>query len=261
MRRPHLAAALGFAVSLAATPLFAAPDDAATPPPAAADQNQNIDPDAMQALQKMSAYLTSLSTARITNQASLDLVSDDGQRVQLDGVVTYSLRKPDGFVIDVATDFKKRRFIYDGKRFTIYAPELGYYASAPAPATTRETLDAIYNKYGIALPLEDLFRWTDPKSVRGGDVQRAMDMGMVTLDGVRTEHYAFRQADVDWEIWIQQGDQPLPRKVVIVDRTDPALPAYTARLTWEVNPTFAPDTFAFTPGQSDKLISLAVAQQ
>ena len=57
--------------------------------------------------------------------------------------------------------------------------------------------------------------------------------------------------------WIQQGDQPLPRKLVIVDTTDPARPTFTTRLTWQVNPTFTDADFAFVPDANAKRIELA----
>jgi hypothetical protein len=155
----------------------------------------------------MSAYLSSASTLQITSQGSLDVVTNDGQRLQLDGTTDYKIRRP-GFVIDYKSDIKDRRFIYDGKTFTVYSPKLGFYASAPAPATNRETLDLIYKKYGIALPLEDLFRWGDGASAdRLAAMKSAYLVGTATLDGVGTDHYAYREADVDWEVWIQQGDQ------------------------------------------------------
>ena len=153
---------------------------------------------------------------------------------------------------------KSRRFIYDGKNFTVYSPKLGFYAQVAAPATNKEVLDTIYNKFGISLPLVDLFRWADPSSAqRIQNIKSAYDVGPATIDGAETEHFAFREADVDWEVWIQQGDQPLPRKVVIVDRTDPARPTFTARLTWQVNPTFTDADFAFVPDANAKRIQLA----
>src|SRR4051795_6200014 len=180
-----------------------------------------VDPAAIEALKKMSAYLTTANTLGITSQGSLDVVTNDGQRIQLDGTTEYKIRRP-GFVIDYASDIKDRRFIYDGKTFTVYSPKLGYYATVAAPATNREVLDTIYKKFGIALPLEDLFRWGDGSSAaRLQKLQSAYEVGVATLDGVPTNHYAFREADVDWEVWVQQGAQPFPLKLVIVDRTDP----------------------------------------
>ena len=219
-----------------------------------------IEDSAVDALKEMSAYLMSANTLAITSQGSMDVVTNDGQRIQLDGRTNYKVRRP-GFVVDYVSDIKSRRFVYDGKTFTVYSPTLGYYSSVPAPGTNREVLDTIYSKFGIALPLEDLFRWGDPS---GGQrieaLKSAYEVGSATVDGVETDHYAFREADVDWEVWIQQGDQPLPRKLVIVDRTDPTRPTFTARLTWQVNPTFTDADFTFVPDANAKKIQLATYQ-
>lgn len=216
-----------------------------------------IEPGAVDALRRMSAFLMTSTTLAITSQGSLDVVTNDGQRVQLDGTTQYKIRRP-GFVIDYASDMKSRRFIYDGKNFTIYSPTLGFYSTVPAPPTNQEALDTIYKKFGIALPLEDLFRWNDGTAAsRLNALKSARDIGSASIDGVETEHYAFREAAVDWEIWLQKGDQPLPRKLVIVDRTDASRPTFIARLNWEVNPKFADSDFAFAPDANAKRIELA----
>jgi hypothetical protein len=216
-----------------------------------------IEDNAVEALKKMSNYLRSANTLAITSEGSLDVVTGDGQRLQLDGTTDYKVRRP-GFVIDYNSDIKSRRFIYDGKSFTVYSPKLGYYATVAAPATNREVLDTIYNKFGISLPLEDLFRWGEGASAdRIKALKSAYDVGTATIDGAPTDHYAFRETGVDWEVWIQQGDQPVPRKLVIVDRTDPSRPTFIARLSWKVNPAFTDSDFAFVPDANAKRIELA----
>lgn len=270
MTRAITSLAFGLSLSLAWAQVAsaqAAPDPA--PPgrgmhpvtPAGNDPIANegvIEDDAVDALKEMSNFLMQAKTLAITSQGSMDAVTNDGQRIQLDGVTTYKVRKPNGFVIDYSSDVKSRRFIYDGKNFTVYSPKLGFYASAAAPATNKAVLDEIYDKFGISLPLEDLFRWGDGATEdRVKDLKSAYEVGPATIDGVETDHYAFREAEVDWEVWIQQGDQPLPRKVVIVDRTDPSRPTFTARLTWQVNPTFTDADFAFVPDANAKKIQLA----
>jgi hypothetical protein len=219
---------------------------------------EKVDPTAVAALRRMSAYLQSLPAFAMTSQTSLDLVLRDGQKVQVDGVARYKVRRPAGFVIDVETNLKSRRFIYDGKQFTIYAPKVGYFATTAAPPTNREALDMLWTKYGIALPLEDLFRWSDPSGARDDQLQSGFRVGTVVLDGVETDQYVFREPHFDWQVWIQTGDKPLPRKLVIIDRTDPTQPAYAARLTWDVNPAFAETDFAFQPGKDAKLVHLGV---
>ena len=259
MQTSHLAsAALGLCL-VAGGPVLAqtSTPQAQTPASAAAAPATGVDPQALDALKRMSAYLQTLPAVQLTSNASLDVVTRQGQRVQLDGVVDYKIKQPNAFVIDMNSDQKKRRFYYDGKQFTVYGPTMGYYATADAPPTIRETLAAIDARYGIELPLEDLFRWNDPTGNPAENLISGFPVGTATIDGVETEHYAFRQKDVDWQIWIQKGAQPLPRKVVIVDRTDEAHPTYTARLAWNVNPSFTADEFAFRPGKDSKQIRLS----
>jgi len=254
-----LAVGAGFSFALAqAAPSWAA--DAPAPAPPAATNGAALQPEALQALQRMSDYLNTLKTFQITTRTSLDLVTTDGQLVQVNGGATYKVRRPDGFVIDVRSDVKNRTFVYDGKQFTVYAPELGYYATVSAPPTIRETLDKIYTKFGLALPLEDLFRWGDATDTGDEVLDAGFRVGPSTIEGVATDHYAFREGHIDWQIWIQQGPQPLPRKVVIIDRADPAAPAYTAVLDWTLSPTFAADTFAFRPTTGAKPVRLTLAQ-
>jgi hypothetical protein len=215
-----------------------------------------VDQKAIDAIQAMSKYLSSLNSFKLSTEGSMDVVTADGQRIQMDGSTDYAVKRP-GFVIKYTSDKKDRNFYYDGKQFTVFSPNLGFYATVPAPATNREVLDTIYNKYGIRLPLEDLFRWNDTNAQRIEKFRAAYDLGTVTLDGVKTTHYAFREPDVDWEVWIQDGDKPLPLKLSIVDRTDPARPAFTTRLKWSPNAAVSTADVTYTPGQGAMKIDLA----
>ncbi|MCH8616599.1 DUF2092 domain-containing protein [Sphingomonas sp. SM33] len=259
--------ATGLTIALSGTPVAA--QDPAPPPESGMSMPQAagndpianegvIDDVAVDALKEMSNFLMSAKTLGIVSEGSLDVVTNDGQRIQLDGVTTYKVRKP-GFVIDYASDIKSRRFIYDGKTFTVYSPKLGFYASVPAPGTNKEVLDTIYQKFGISLPLEDLFRWGDSgaNADRVKALKSAYQVGTATIDGVETDHYAFREEDVDWEVWIQSSGDPLPKKLVIVDRSDPARPTFTSRLKWQINPAYSDADFAFTPDANAKKIQLA----
>lgn len=252
--------ALGL-LAVAGTPVtLNALQDAQASTGAAATAAQTVEPEAIEALKEMSAFLKSATTLEADTIGSIDVVTNSGQRVQLEGATNYKIKRP-GFVIDYKSDIKSRRFIYDGKNFTVHSPKLGYYATVPAPATNREVLDTIYNKFGISLPLDDLFRWGDGSTEeRLKSLQSAYKVGTATLDGVVTDHYAFREPSIDWEVWIQQGDQPFPKKLVIVDRTDPARPSFISRLQWKYNPAFTDADFAFVPGPDAKRIQLASYQ-
>lgn len=249
---------LGCAAALAAPPVYAQ----SAPAPSAASvgltaEQADVDPRAVEALKAMSTYLSSLQSFRLVSDGSLDVITAGDQKVQLDMVTTYQVKRP-GIRIDWVSDQKNRQFYYDGKHFTLVAPTLGYYATIDAPATNREFLDALYDRTGVELPLADLFRWADADHV--DDIARltsAFSVGTATLDGVATDHWAYRTADYDFELWMEQGDRPVPRKFVLIDRTDPTLPAFTARLTWQTNPKLDDAAFTYVPTGKEVAISFA----
>ena len=122
--------------------------------------------------------------------------------------------------------------MFDGKSFTLYARRVGYYATVPAPATLRELDDVLADKYGIELPLADLFRFGSPRWNAAG-ITVAKDIGPSEVGGTSCQHYAFRQGDLDYQIWIQKGEFPLPRKIVITTTSDPARPQFSGHLPVE----------------------------
>ena len=222
---------------------------------AAHAQDQSA-PDPREALQRMSVYLGTLDAFEVQSDSTLDLITVDDQKIDVGAVTTYKVSRPSRFVIDSRTDRRSRRFIFDGSRLTVYSPALGYYASVPLSGSIAEVLDAAAEEYGVVPPLVDLFHWSDP-AADPHEILKAEYVGPATVDGVETYQFAFREADVDWQIWIRRGDAPVPVKVAIVDRIDPTQPEFTARLTWNTSPGFSADTFAFNPDGDDRPILFA----
>jgi hypothetical protein len=205
-----------------------------------------VDPDAIAALNRMGAFLRSQSSMKINAEMSTDDVLDSGQKVQVASTVELDVRRPDRLRANIITDQKNEQLFYDGKSFTIYQPMLGYYAQFKAPATVNELVDMAEQRYGVDMPLADLFHWGSGES-RAGEIRSATRVGVSTVKGAKCDHYAFRQADVDWEICIQQGSQPLPLKLVITTSTEPTQPQRVAVMTWQLSPAFDERVFEFIP--------------
>jgi hypothetical protein len=205
-----------------------------------------VDPAAVAALTRMGHFLREQKNMQIKGDTITDEVLDSGQKVQSAASIDVKVRRPDRLRVDTEADRKSRRFFYDGKSFAVYSPKAGYYAQVAAPPTIREMIEDVASRYGIEMPLADLFFWgTDKSGVE--DIRAAVDLGPSTIAGVKCEQYAFHQSDVDWQIWIQAGDQPLPRKFVVTTLADEARPQYQVVLTWKLNATFDDKEFAFVP--------------
>src|SRR5277367_3702872 len=129
------------------------------PSAAAASKDEKVDPDAMAALDKMGAELRSHQTFALKADTTNEDVLGDGQKLQYQSTVDMQARRPDRFRIEINSDLRNRAIYYDGKTVTVFSPRLGYYASFDAPPTIRETLQQASAKYGVEIPLSDMFAW------------------------------------------------------------------------------------------------------
>jgi hypothetical protein len=215
----------------------------------------NIDPDAMEALNKMGAYLRSLKAFQVDSEVTNDDVLEDGQILTDNKTNTLLAVSPKLLRAELKSDDTDVFLFYDGKNFTEYGKLVNYYATVPAPPTTAQLVDKVYNDYGIEIPLVDLFKWgTDQSTIKR--ITSAMDVGPSTVQGITCEQYAFRQEGLDWQIWIQLGDYPLPRKFVIRTLTDEARPQHTSNLVWNLAPSYNEAAFTFDPPADAQRIPL-----
>lgn len=215
-----------------------------------------IDPKAIDALKAMGAELRKLKAFALRSETTIDEILDNGQKVQFGGTVDYRVRRPNGLRAEIVSDRRNRQFYFNGKTLTQYGPTNGYYATVAAPPTISELVQVLDEKYGVALPLADLFLWgTDKDGL--DDIKSAIYIGPSRIGGVDCDHYVFRQADVDWQIWIERGKTPLPRKLVITTTSEPAQPQYAAVLKWDLAPKLDDKTFTFVPPKGAQKIELA----
>ena len=228
-------------------------------PPAFAQPAPERDPKAMEALSAMGKYLRSLKAFTLRGDTAIDEVLDNGQKIQFGGTVDYRVQQPDRLRLDVRNERRWRDFYYDGRNLTQYGPRAKYYAVVGAPATIAELVQAADQKYDIEIPLADLFLWGTDKSGLD-DIKSASFIGPAQIGGKDCDHFAFRQEGVDWQIWIQQGKQPLPCKMVITTLSEPSQPQYSAVLSWNVAPKFDKSTFTFVPPKDAKQIPAAQVQ-
>jgi hypothetical protein len=217
----------------------------------------DVDPEAIDALKKMGTYLHTLKAFQVSAAITRDDVLDDNQQIQYDSQIETLARLPDRLRVEINNARQHRFFFYDGKNFTIFAVRMGYYATVPAPATIALLADDLDDKYDIEVPLKDLFDWGTERA-KTSDIKSAMDVGPADVGGVTCEHYAFRQEGLDWQIWIQQGDYALPRRLVLTTLTDESRPQYTAVYTWNLAPSFNDAAFVFEPSTDAQKITLAL---
>ncbi|WP_432724066.1 DUF2092 domain-containing protein [Jeongeupia wiesaeckerbachi] len=213
---------------------------------------------AIDALQRMSKNLRSLERFEVTAHSDIDRLDDAGQLIKFSNDVTYKIALPNRLYASIVNGRADREMFYDGQQFTLYGKKLNYYATVKAPATVGELVATLDDKYGIELPLADLFLWgTDQAPV--SDIQAARYVGASIFGKQVCDQYAYRQGDVDWQLWISRGDKPLPCKLAIVDSSDAARPQAVMSYQWRPDARLAASTFKFTAPKNAHPIVLNAA--
>jgi len=229
----------------AAAPL-GAPDSPQTTAEPAVSVVPLVDEKADAILRGMSDFLASQVRFRVHVQRSLDLVLDNGQKIQADSSAVVAVQRPDRLRMarkGISTD---RLVIYDGQNLTLAGSD-GLYATVAAPATLDAFLDRAIDRLGLVPPGADLL-YANPYQVLTEDLVESTYIGQALINGVPCDHLAFRNQSVDWQLWVEAGPRPLPCKLAVTARETEQSPQFVAYYRdWDLQPVFGEDEFSFTP--------------
>jgi hypothetical protein len=213
----------------------------------AADEKPNIDPRADEVLKRMSDYLGRAKFFSVNAEIWQDTQLSAGERVQAGRNVALQVRRPNRFHSELRSTRHHRELIYDGSALTLVNHAQNFYGTVPATGSLDDAMDAFCGKFGVVMPFEDFIR-SDPHKDLLRKVTSGSDIGPVTVMGVPCEHLAFTQDNIDWQVWIEAGPRPVPRKFVITYKDEPDSPQYTAIFSnWDFNTKLPDFVFKFEP--------------
>lgn len=213
----------------------------------AEDEKPAVDPKAQELLRHMSECLGDAKFYSFKAEIWQDVMLGSGERVQAGRTVDVQVRRPNRLHTEVRSTRRNRAMFYDGKSLTILNRAENFYGSVPAPGNLDEALDTASEKFGIEIPLED-FIVSDPYKNAMKDATWGKYLGPVTVLGVPCEHLVFTRGPVDWQVWIQDGPRPVPRKFVITYKDEEGSPQFTAILSdWDFETKLPDFVFQFAP--------------
>jgi hypothetical protein len=225
-------------------------------PAAAAQPSANaVDPAAIQALKEMGAHLQTLKRFEVSTRLTGERVLADGQKLQHTATADLDVVRPNRLRAVMRSARSEREILFDGKTVTLFTPAQKYYSTVPFTEDLATLVERLEQRYGVEVPLADLFVWGTPEAPLDR-IKSAMNAGQDFVGDDLCDHYAFRQGEVDWQIWITAGARPLPRKLVITNRADDARPQSVSLLDWNLKPTFRDSVFTFTPPPGAKAVEI-----
>ena len=204
-------------------------------------------PDAKAVLKSMSDYVSRQKTIELTFDSDIEIITPELEKIQFTNSGEALLSRPDKLRAHRVGGYSDATLFFNGKTVSIFGKSANAYAQFDAAGTVDQLIEALRSGHGIALPGADLLL-SNSYAVLVADVLEAKYMGRGVIDGVECEHLAFRNLDTDWQLWVEVGDSPIPRKMVISSKTVNSAPQYTLRVkSWKTGGEPASETFAFVP--------------
>jgi len=203
--------------------------------------------EATKILKAMSDYTAGQNSISATFDSDIEIITPNMQKIQFTSSGQLKLSRPDKLRIRRTGGYADVEMVYDGKTLSLYGNNAKSYVQADAPGTVDQVIDTLQGKTGAAMPGTDLLLSKSYDELMS-NVLESWHIGLGVVDGVECQHLAFRGTDTDWQIWIEAGAVPVPRKYVITSKTLAGAPQYTLRIKdWKTDAIADADAFAFKP--------------
>jgi hypothetical protein len=217
-------------------------------------QPAGIDPQADKLLRRMSDYLAGRQQFTVRTENTIEVVLTSGQKLQFASPAAASVWRPNKLRADRKGDILNQEFFYDGKNLTLFNPKENLYATAAAPPTLDAMLDFAREKLDVIAPGAELLYGNAAERMLK-ETTAGFVVGPSLVAGVKSTHLAFRGAEVDWQIWIEDGNKPLPRKFILTSKKVTGEPQFTVLIrSWDVTPKLTDKEFTFAPPKGAKKI-------
>ena len=212
--------------------------------------------EAKRLLKAMSDNLAAQTAISFDYNSTLEVVTEDAQKLALAGSGAVTLNRPDKIRSVRAGGFVDVETVFDGKTLTLLGKNANKYTQIEVPGTIDELINELRDTYGRPLPGSDLLMSNSYDELIT-DVYDSKDLGSGVINGVECDFLAFREDEVDWQIWITQGDNPHPCKYVVTSKLLAFGPQYTVVFqNWKSGSDVAMNDFAFQPPAGAEKIDL-----
>ena len=220
-----------------------------------------VDPRVDTLLRQMAEYLKGASEFSFHTEVNYDRVLESGQKILYGRRAEISMRRPNRLHVVVNGDLINERLWYDGKTVVLLDLfDLGY-AKIDVPPRLDDALDVLAREYGVSSPIADVL-YSNPYTILTENIQTGTYIGRPVVRGVPTHHLAFTQSNIDWQLWIEDGGQPVPRKAVITYKNVASSPQFTVWLSdWNFEPRLADSLFEFLPPDGAHQIEITPIEQ
>ena len=209
-------------------------------------------------LKRMAEFLAGVQRFSVSLRGGYDAVQMSGQKIEFGDLRKVTLSRPDRLRMEgQRSNGTKSLTVFNGKEIVLIDETSNVYATAPQPGGLDETIFHFVRDLGMRLPLAVLLVSQLPAELK--DRVRTVDyVEKTTIHGPAAHHLAARTDTVDFQIWIADGETPLPQRVVITYKTAKGEPQFWAQFSdWNLAPAIEDSTFVAKPPDGAQKVAFA----
>jgi hypothetical protein len=212
--------------------------------------------DAAKILKAMTDYTAGQKSISATFDSDIEVITPELQKLQFTSSGQMTLSRPDKLRIKRTGGYTDVEMVFDGKTVSFYGNNAKSYVQADLAGSVDQLIDRLQSTSGGAMPGTDLLLSNSFEELTANVID-ARHIGQGVIDGVECEHLAFRGVDTDWQIWIESGARPIPRKYVITSKTLAGAPQYSLKIKdWKTDAPADADAFVFKPPADAQKVDL-----
>lgn len=225
--------------------------------PAAAEVNDS-QAQANAILMRMADFLSKAQRFSVGVRGGYDAVQASGQKIEFGETRKVTLSRPDRLRVEgERSDGAKTLTVFTGKEIMLIDSASKVYATAPQTGGLDETIIHYVKDLGMRLPLAVLLVSQLPAELKER-VRSIEYVEKTSILGVISHHLAARTEAVDFQVWVSDGDKPLPQRIVITYKQAKGEPQFWAQFSdWNLAPAIAESTFVAKPPEGAQKVAFA----
>lgn len=206
---------------------------------------------------RMSERLGAAKTFRVTTDEMRVEVAN-GQLKKSNLHRETVVNRPDRFYSKVTND-RQREVWYDGVGLTVVMHDNKVFAQARMPETLDKTLDAMHERYGVAIPMAD-FVYSSPAKALLSDTSTGGWLTRQETTSGLVDRLSFKDKGVTFDLWVAATGDPLPRRTVMEFPEDAHIRLVDVTFQdWNFSPQI--DTKVFSPHVPPDYEGIAMVQR
>jgi hypothetical protein len=207
-------------------------------------------------LMRMAGFLAKTPQFSVNLQGSYEALQESGQKIEFGENRRITVSRPNGLRVEVEhSDGDKHLLLYDGKEITAFSPNKNVYAQIPKSGGIDAAVTYFLKDLHMRLPLAALLLSRLPAELESR-TQSLAYVERTLIHGTPSHHLAGRTETVDYQVWVAEGAQPLPLRIVLTYKNAEGQPEFRAQFSdWNLSPVVQDSLFAFTPPEGAHKIS------